>query len=382
MIVSKILSVYAQSIKNMIFLGNTMPSSSTLFSPIQLGDLQLDNRVFMAPLTRSRAVDHLPNELMAEYYAQRAGAGLIVAEATMVAPDTVAFFDCPGIYSQAQIAAWKTVTDAVHAKGGKIVLQLWHGGRASHPALNGGKVPVAPSAIAITNDQVHTAEGKVDYTVPRALETEEIADIIALFKQAAINAKDAGFDGVEVHGANGYLLDNFLRDGANTRTDQYGGSVENRARLLFEVLDAVIGVWGAGKVGLRLSPINSFNSMKDSDPIGLTRYLMARLNSYQLAFVHLMRADFLGEQQADIMKPARAIYQGNLIGNMGYSREEAALAISDESLDAVAFGVPFLANPDLVARFAANAELNQADPDTFYLNGAKGYTDYPTMAQA
>lgn len=215
--------------------------------------------------------------------------------------------------------------------------------------------------------------------MPRALETNEVPSIVEAFKQAAINAKEAGFDGVEVHGANGYLLDNFLRDGANQRDDQYGGSIENRARLLFDVIETVIDVWGAGKVGVRTSPLNGFNSMKDSDPVGLTRWLAENLNQYNLSYWHVMRADFLGEQQADVLRPARDLYQGNLMGNMGYSKDEASAAIADTQLDVVAFGVPFLANPDLVERFKAGAQLNEPKPDSFYMGGAKGYTDYPAM---
>lgn len=356
-----------------------MSQSLNLYSTIKLGDVELANRAVMAPLTRARAVDHIPTELMAEYYAQRASAGLIIAEATMVAEGSSAFINEPGIYSKQQIEGWRKVTDAVHAKGGKIFLQLWHGGRACHPDLNGGKVPVAASAIAI-KDELHTPKGKQPYTVPRALETEEIPLIVENFKQAAINAKEAGFDGVEVHGSNGYLLDNFLRDGSNLRDDKYGGSIENRARLLFEVLDAVIDVWGSGKVGVRTSPLNGFNSMKDSDPIGMTRWLAENLNKFDLAYWHLMRTDFFGAQEGEVMSPAREIYQGNLMGNMGYGKDEASQAISDQHLDVISFGVPYIANPDLVERFKGDAELNEADPDYFYTGGAKGYIDYPAMA--
>jgi len=359
-----------------------MSQSQSLFSGIQLGDSELDNRIAMAPLTRVRAENHIPTDLMVEYYAQRASAGLIIAEATMVVEGTSAFVAEPGIYSQAQIDGWKKVTGAVHEKGGKIYLQIWHGGRASHPLMNEGKTPVAASPIAITNDEAHTAEGSKPYTVPRALEVEEIPDVVEAFRQAAINAKEAGFDGIEVHSANGYLLDNFLRDGSNQRTDEYGGSVENRARLLFEVLDAVVAVWGAENVGVRTSPLNSFNSMKDSDPIGLTKYLAEKFNDYELAYWHLMRADFFGEQQGDVMTPAREIYNGVLMGNMGYSQQEAEQALADNKLDMVAFGVPFIANPDLVERFKNGAELNEADPNFFYTGGEQGYTDYPLLEEA
>ena len=242
-------------------------------------------------------------------------------------------------------------------------------------------MPVAPSAIAITNDQVHTPEGKQDYSVPRVLDDAEIPGIVEGFRLAADNALKAGFDGVEVHGANGYLLDTFLRDGANRREGPYGGPIENRARLLLEVIEAVAGVWGSERVGLRLSPLNSFNSMKDSDPVGLTRWLAQRLSDFDLAYVHLMRADFLGEQTGDVIGPMRAHYRGKLIVNMAYSAEEAESAITRGQSDAVAFGVPFLANPDLPERVKVGASLNDADPSTFYSPGAAGYTDYPTLGE-
>lgn len=358
-----------------------MSNVETLFRPLSLGATELSNRIWMAPLTRTRAgLEHLPNALMAEYYAQRASAGLIIAEATMVMEGNSAFWQEPGIYSQEQIDGWRLVTDAVHAKGGKIFLQIWHGGRACHPALNSGKQPVAPSAIAI-DDEVHTPEGKLPYTEPRALNDDEIPAIIAGFKQAAINAKAAGFDGVEVHGANGYLLDQFLRDGSNKRTGPYGGSVENRARLLLEVIAAVCEVWDSQQVGLRLSLLNSYNSMKDSDPVGLTTWLAKRLNDFNLAYLHIMRGDFFQAQQGDVLTPAREHYKGVLVGNMGYSADEAAEAIAAGKLDAVAFGATFLANPDLPARFKTGAELNKPDSSTFYTADAKGYTDYPTLAK-
>lgn len=356
---------------------------TNLFTPVRLGAVELNNRVLMAPLTRVRAdADHVPTDLIAEHYAQRASAGLLIAEATMAMEGNSAFWREPGIYSEAQVAGWKKVTEAVHARGGKIFLQIFHGGRACHPLLNNGRVPVAPSAVAITNDEAHTPEGKKAYTVPRELRDDEIPAIVEGFKIAAENAKRAGFDGVEVHGANGYLLDQFLRDGSNLRTGPYGGPIENRARLLLEVLDAVIGVWGSDRVGLRLSPLNSFNSMKDSDPVGLITWLAQRLNDCQLAYLHLMRGDFLGEQQLDVVTPAREHYRGNLILNMGYDREEANAAVQSGQAEGIAFGVPFIANPDLVERMQAGAELNEADPATFYTQGAEGYNDYPTLAAA
>lgn len=357
-----------------------MSTTEILFRSLNLGDLDVTNRIWMAPLTRCRAgLQHLPNALMAEYYAQRASAGLIIAEATMAMEGNSAFWQEPGVHSQAQVDGWRLVTDAVHAKGGKIFLQIWHGGRACHPALNGGKQPVAPSAIAI-EDEVHTPEGKLPYTEPRALSDDELPGIIAGFKQAAINAKAAGFDGVEVHGANGYLLDQFLRDGSNKRSGAYGGSIENRARLLLEVIAAVCEVWNSKQVGVRLSPLNSYNSMIDSDPVALTTWLVKRLNDFNLGYLHLMRGDFFQAQQGDVMTPAREHYKGVLVGNMGYSADEAAEAIAAGKLDAVAFGVPFLANPDLPARFKLGAPLNAADSSTFYTADAVGYTDYPALA--
>jgi len=352
-----------------------------LFSELQVGALSVPNRIFLAPLTRTRAGDeHIANALMAEHYAQRASGGLLIAEATMAMEGNSAFWKEPGIYSPACVAGWKLVTDSVHAKGGRIFLQIWHGGRACHPLLNGGAQPVSASALAITNDEVHTPEGKKAYTVPRALRDDELPGIVAGFRQAAVYAKEAGFDGVEVHGANGYLLDQFLRDGSNKREGAYGGSRENRARLLFEVLTAVSEVWGSDRVGLRLSPLNSYNDMRDSDPVGLATWLAERLNDFKLAYLHLMRADFFQQQTGDVMTPVRAAYKGVLIGNMGYTPDEAEAAIESGKLDAVAFGTAFLANPDLPARIKAKAPLNAPNPATFYTWGAEGYTDYPSLS--
>lgn len=304
-----------------------------LFTELRLGALTVPNRIFMAPLTRCRAgEEHLPNALMAEHYAQRASAGLLIAEATMVMEHGSAFWKEPGIYSPAQVAGWRLVTDAVHAAGGRIFLQLWHGGRACHPLLNGGVQPVAPSALAIAGEEVHTPQGKQPYVVPRALRDDEIPHIVAGFRQAAAHAQAAGFDGVEVHGANGYLLDQFLRDGSNQRQGPYGGSLENRARLLLEVVDAVSQVWGSDRVGLRLSPLNSYNDMKDSDPIGLVTWLATALNRFNLAYLHLMRGDFFAKQHGDVLTPVRTHYQGVLVGNMGYTPEEAAQAVEARAL--------------------------------------------------
>ena len=357
-----------------------MNSLFPLFEPLRVGAMEVPNRLFMAPLTRCRAeAGHVPGQIMAEYYAQRAAAGLIIAEATMAMEGNSAFYAEPGIYSEAQVGGWKSVTDAVHGTGGRIFLQIWHGGRACHPLFNHSAQPVAPSAIAITDGELDTPEGKKPYAIPRELRDEELPGIVAGFKKAAENAKAAGFDGVEVHGANGYLLDEFLRDGSNQRTGPYGGSVENRARLLLEVIETVSAVWGADRVGLRVSPLNSFNSMSDSDPIGLISWLGENLNACGLAYWHVMRADFLGQQSGDVMSAARAAYRGVLVGNMGYTPQEAAEAIAEKKLDAVAFGKPFLANPDLPARVKAGAALNTPDAATFYTPGAEGYTDYPAM---
>ncbi len=354
-------------------------TEKTLFSPVKLGDVELPNRFVMAPLTRTRAPGHLPNALMAEYYSQRASTGLLITECTMVTEGTSSFGDDPGVYSKEQVEGWKLTTEAVHKADGRIFMQIWHGGRAAHPLLNDGKEAVSASAIAI-DGETHTPEGKKPYTVPRALTVAEIKDIVNDFRLAAINAKEAGFDGVEIHGANGYLIDQFLRDSANQRTDEYGGSLENRSRFLFEVIEAVTGVFGSGRVGLRLSPLNSFQSMKDSDPIAWTRFLAEQLNRFDLAYLHLMRADFFGIQQADVVSVARESYKGHLMVNMGYTPEEANQVIADGQADSVAFGTGILANPDFVERVKQGAELNQPNSDTFYTSGAEGYTDYPFMS--
>jgi len=350
----------------------------TLFSPLQIGPLELPNRIWMAPLTRCRAeAGHVPGPLMAEHYGQRASAGLIVAEATMAMEGNSAFWHEPGIHNQAQIDGWRLTTDAVHRAGGRIVLQIWHGGRACHPLLNGGRQPVAPSAIAIRGEDVHTPEGKQPFVVPRQLTDAELPTIVEGFRQAARNAMAAGFDGVEVHGANGYLLDQFLRDGTNRRSGPYGGPLEHRARLLLDVLAAVAAE--TPLMGLRLSPLNSYNDIADSDPIGLITWLAQRLNDLPLAYLHLMRGDFLGRQHGDVLSPARQQFRGVLVANAGYSAEEADAAIASGAVDAVAFGTAFLANPDLPQRVRLGAPLTPADPATFYTAGAAGYTDYPCL---
>jgi N-ethylmaleimide reductase len=357
-----------------------MPHTA-LFQSLQLGAFEVPNRIFMAPLTRCRAeAGHVPGAIMAEYYAQRASAGLIIAEATMVMEGNSAFYAEPGIYSEAQIAGWRQVTDAVHARNGKIFLQLWHGGRACPSSFNGGARPVAPSALAITNDEVHTPDGKKPYDIPRELRDEEIPAIVAGFKKAAENAKLAGFDGIEIHAANGYLIDEFLRDGSNKRTGPYGGPIENRARFLLEILEAVSSVWSSDRVGVRISPINSFNSMSDSDPVALATWLAKRLDTLRLAYLHVMRADLLGQRHADVLTPIRESFSGVIVSNMGYTAAEASDAISSGKIDAVAFGTGFLANPDLPARIRLQAELNTPNPATFYSLGPVGYTDYPPLA--
>jgi N-ethylmaleimide reductase len=360
-----------------------MASLPKLLSPLQLGDVQIPNRVLMAPLTRVRATEaHVPTSLMAEYYGQRASAGLIIAEATAVCDGASAFGNEPGIHNGAQVAGWAKVTDAVHAQGGRIFLQLWHGGRACHPQLNGGALGVAPSPIAITGNKAALPTGELEHQAPRELSLAEITGVMHAFRSAAANAKQAGFDGVEVHGANGYLLDAFLRSSANQRTDNYGGAVENRARLLLEVVEACCEVWGGGRVGVRVSPLNSYNSMKDDSPVETYSFLAERLNTYKLAYLHMMRADFFKAQKGDVLTPIRAAYKGNLVGNMGYTGEEAEAAIVEGKLDAVAFGTSFLANPDLPERLSQGAPLHKPDSSKFYTAGPAGYTDYPTMVKA
>ncbi len=334
----------------------------------------------MAPLTRCRAEgDHVPTAIMAQYYAQRASAGLIIAEATMILPGNSAFISEPGIYSAEQVQAWKRVTDRVHQAGGRIFLQLWHGGRACHPAMNQGRETVAPSAIRIEGE-VHTPVGKAPHVTPRALKLEEIPQIIEGFRLAAVNAGVAGFDGVEVHAANGYLIDEFLRDGSNQRTDVYGGSVENRMRLLLETVDRVSSVFGAGRVGVRISPLNSYNSMRDSDPLGLTRAVARELSKKKIAYLHVMRGDFAGIQKGAVLESAREAFEGVLLGNMGFTADDAREALARGALDAVAFGSMYISNPDLVDRIRLGRSLTSPDPSTFYTPGPRGYTDYAPSA--
>lgn len=358
--------------------------NSNLFDSFQLGSNNLDNRMVMAPMTRLRADGTIPTQLMAEYYAQRATAGLIITECTMISPLSQGYMNVPGIYNEEQIQGWKLVTNAVHAQGGKIFLQIWHSGRVAHSALLNGEKPVAPSEIAATG-QLHTPIGKVEIETPRALETSEISEIIAQFRQAAINAKQAGFDGVELHGAFGYLIDQFLQDGSNQRQDKYGGSIENRARFLLEVVEAVTQVWRDDCVGIRLSPSNTFYGMVDSDSQATFSYVIKALNNFKLAYIHLMEANEVDLKTRQVINPVlpifRPLYQGNIITNGGYNKETGNSAIASGNAELVSYGRPYLANPDLVKRFVANAPLNEPDPRTFYGRGdtenAKvGYTDY------
>lgn len=339
----------------------------------------------MAPLTRNRAGDgNVPGQLNATYYTQRVSAGLIIAEATQVSPEGLGYPATPGIHSPAQVAGWKLVTDAVHQHGGRIFLQLWHVGRISHPDLQpDGALPVAPSAIAPTVGQAATYEGMKPFVTPRALETSEIPGIVEQYRQGAKNALEAGFDGVEVHGANGYLLDQFLRDGTNKRTDEYGGSIENRARLLLEVTQAVTEVWGAGRVGVRLSPSGTFNDMHDSDPLATFGYAAEALNRFGLAYLHLIEVVEADLRHGGMEVPTsylRDRFTGTLIVNGGYDLDKSNAVLSSHKADLVAFGTLFIANPDLPQRFALNAPLNPADPSTFYGGGEKGYIDYPFLA--
>jgi N-ethylmaleimide reductase len=364
---------------------NAPAQAIDLFAPYQLGPLQLKNRMVMAPLTRSRAEHgNIPSAMAPEYYSQRAGAGLIVTEATQAGPGGQGYIATPGIHSDEQVAGWSRVTDAVHRKGGLIFMQLWHVGRISHPDFLGGQLPVGPSAIAPRGVQTYTAGGLKDIPAPRALEVHEIAAIVEEFRRAAQNARAAGFDGVEVHGANGYLLDQFLEDSTNSRTDQYGGSIENRARLLFEVIDAVAGAWGRERVGVRLSPGGSFNDMCDCHPEQTFGYVAKRLAGLDLAYLHLIEpAQAQGEHpnrdlSAHFFRP---LYPGTLIVAGGYDLERANAVLRSGEADLVAFGQLFLANPDLPERFRQRAPLNVPDRATFYGGGAAGYVDYPTLAQ-
>jgi N-ethylmaleimide reductase len=352
-----------------------------LFTPIPLGPTELGNRLVMAPMTRNRAgAGDVPTDLNGLYYAQRAGAGLIITEATQISPQGVGYPNTPGIHSADQIAGWRCVTDAVHARGGRIFLQLWHVGRISHPVLQpDGATPVAPSAIK-PEGKAWTGQGMLPFVMPRALETSEIAGIVEQYREGAINAVEAGFDGVEIHAANGYLIDQFLRDKTNRRSDRYGGSAANRTRFLLEVTEAVAEIWDSERVGVRLSPSNPFNDIADSNPAGTFGHAVAELAKLNLAYLHLVEPTDQKVATLGIRLDAahfRARWRGPLIACTGYDRERANAVLAAGSADLIAFGTLFLANPDLPERFRRNAALNRPVRETFYGGAEKGYTDYP-----
>ncbi len=346
-----------------------------LLTPLKLGDLTLKNHMVMAPLTRCRASEgRVPNDLMVQYYTQRAGAGLILTEATIVDPMGAGYPDTPGIYSGDQVKGWQKVTESVHAADGRIFCQLWHVGRISHESYLGGKTPVAPSAIQ-PEGHVSLVRPKVGYPTPRALETAEVPQIVEAFIKGAKNAKQAGFDGVEIHAANGYLIDQFLQDSTNQRTDKYGGSIENRARFLLEIVDGCIEVWGASRVGVHLAPRADAHDMGDSDRKALFTYVAKELDKRGIAFI------FTREHVAeDSLTPAmKNVFGGVMIGNESLDKATAEKLLEEGKVDAASFGKLFIANPDLPQRFAQNAPLNEWDASTFYGGGAEGYTDYPAL---
>ncbi|MDZ4362790.1 alkene reductase [Brevundimonas sp.] len=365
-----------------------MTTSSPLFTPIDLGALALKNRIVMAPLTRSRAVEgEVPNPLAVEYYSQRASTGLIISEATQISRQGQGYPNTPGIFTDAQVEGWKPITEAVHAKGGLIVAQLWHVGRVSVSAYQPDGGPgVAPSHIAAKGQAMKPDFSMTPFETPRALTIDEIQGVVADYVHAAEMAKKAGFDGVEVHAANGYLIDQFLKDGSNQRDDRYGGSVENRARFLLEVVTAVVAVWGADRVGIRLSPSNGANDTMDSDPAPIFLHVAAALKPFGLAYLHLIEGEpgtpmSIKGDAPQLAAQMRDAFDGPLMLNGGLTRELAEKAMTEGRADLVSIGVPVLANPDLVERWRIGADLNAPDKDTFYGGGAKGYTDYPVMAE-
>jgi len=350
-----------------------------LFSPVELGDNTLFNRMVMAPMTRNRAPTGVPTPLMAEYYCQRAGAGFIVTEGAQISEQGIGYPATPGIHTDAQIDGWQHITTAVHDAGGHIYCQLWHCGRISHPDYHGGEKPVAPSAIQAAG-QAFTYEGLKDFVEPRALELEEITAIVEQYRHAAACAIKAGFDGIELHSANGYLLDQFLRDGSNQRDDIYGGSIDHRIRLLKEVTEAVASEIGVDKVGVRISPVNSFNDMHDSEPQALFNAVAHMLSDIGIAYLHVVEVSLLGEPDDTVdMTQIRRHFSGLYIANGGYDQARGHAAIARGDADLVAYGIPYLANPDLPERFKQDAALNEADQTTFYGGDAHGYTDYPAL---
>ncbi len=352
-----------------------MPTTALLHQPLALGELTLPNRIIMAPLTRCRAsAGRVPNELMRDYYVQRASAGLILSEATAVCPMGVGYPDTPGIWSPEQVRGWQPITAAIHAAGGRIFLQLWHVGRVSDPSYLDGERPVAPSAIA-PDGHVSLLRPMKPFVTPRALATDEIPAIVAAYRQGAQNALAAGFDGVEIHGANGYLLDQFLQDSTNHRSDDYGGPIANRARLMLEVTDACIAVWGAGRVGMHLAPRCDSHGMGDSDPAATFGYVARELGQRQLAFI--CARESVGPNR--LGPELKQVFGGVYIANEGHTRESAEHLLASGEADAVAFGKAYIANADLVRRFATGAPLNPPDSNTFYGQGPAGYTDYPSL---
>ncbi|MFC3908332.1 alkene reductase [Legionella dresdenensis] len=364
-------------------MDNNNSEQSDLFQPVQMGSLHLPNRIVMAPLTRSRAGENdVPREMNATYYSQRATAGLIISEATQISPQGKGYAFTPGIYSPEQVAGWQLVTRAVHQAGGRIFAQLWHVGRISHPDLQSdNQLPVAPSALK-PEGRAYTNTGFKPFVTPRALETDELPGIIAQYAHAAACAKKAGFDGIEIHAANGYLLDQFMRDKTNLRTDQYGGSIENRTRLALEVIDAVTRVWPAERVGIRISPISPLNDIADSNPQAVFGYLAEQLNRFKLAYIHCVEGTTIGPRDTnntfDFQK-LRHSFNGLYMANNGYDRDLAIKARQDNLADLIAFGRPFIANPDLVDRLLLQAPLAQAPRETWYGGDEHGYTDWPAL---
>jgi len=358
---------------------------TTLFDPIRIGDLDLANRVVMAPLTRNRAAPgEVPSDLAVEYYRQRASAGLIITEASQVSPEGQGYIDTPGIYNARQVAGWRRVTDAVHAEGGCIVVQLWHVGRISHVSLQPNGQPPVSSTARRAETKTFLRDGFVPVSTPRALRTDEIPAVVAQYRDASRHAMDAGFDGVEVHGANGYLIDQFLRDSINDRTDAYGGAIGNRTRLLLEVMQAVVGEIGGGRTGLRLSPVTPSNDAgQDSDPQALLEHAVAELAPLRLAFIEVVEGQTAGARDYAPFDYAalRRRFDGAWMVNNGYQRPMALAAVASGVADLVSFGRPFISNPDLVRRLREDAPLNTADPSTFYGGGARGYVDFPTLDQ-
>ena len=358
-----------------------MATDINLFTPLQLGSYTLPNRIVLAPLTRNRAGEgNVPQAMNVEYYRQRASGGLLISEASPISPQGIGYPATPCIYNADQVAGWQKVTEAVHAAGGRIFMQLWHVGRISHPSMQvDGALPVAPTAIQPAGEAV-TYEGMQPYVTPRALETDEIAGIVKDYAEATSNARAAGFDGVEIHAANGYLLDEFIRDGTNQRSDQYGGSVENRCRIVKEVTEAVIAQWSHDCVGIRLSPENRFNDIEDSNPQATFGYLAEQLNQYNLAYLHVVEGDMMtGERQMDYRK-LRDTFTSLYMANNGYDYDRATQALANGDADLVSFGRIYLANPDLPERFKQGAALNEPDMETFYGGDEHGYTDYPTLS--